>query len=44
LNVIGSSRHPLRVKRARFPVREIFRIVLATGGYARTLRRAWRDY
>jgi len=44
LNVIGSSRHPLRVKRARFPVREIFRIVLATGGYARALRRAWRDY
>ena len=44
LSAIGSQRNPLRTSRARFPVREIFRILLATGAYARVLRRAWRDY
>jgi radical SAM superfamily enzyme YgiQ (UPF0313 family) len=44
LSAIGSSRNPLRTNRARFPVRELFRILLATIAYARAHRRAWRDY
>lgn len=44
LSSIGSSRNPLRVNRARFPLREVVRILLAAGGYARALRRAYRDY
>jgi hypothetical protein len=44
LSAIGSSRNPLRTNRARFPVREVFRILLATIAYARAHRRAWRDY
>ena len=44
LSTIGSSRNPLRTNRARFPLRNVARILLAAGGYARTLRRAWRDY
>ncbi len=44
LSAIGASRNPLRTNRARFPVREILRILLATGAYARAQRRAWRDY
>jgi hypothetical protein len=44
LSAIGSSRNPLRTQRARFPLREVFRILLATTGYARAMRRAWRDY
>lgn len=44
LSAIGSARNPLRTNNARFPIREIFRIVLAAGGYARALKRAWRDY
>lgn len=44
ISKIGSSRNPLRANNARFPIREIFRIVLAAGGYARALKGAWRDY
>ncbi|MEI8079353.1 MAG: radical SAM protein, partial [bacterium] len=44
LNAIGSRRNPLRVNQARFPLRDLVRIILATGGYARALRRAWRDF
>jgi radical SAM superfamily enzyme YgiQ (UPF0313 family) len=44
LSAIGSSRNPLRTNRARFPLREVIRILLAAGGYARALRRAWRDF
>jgi radical SAM superfamily enzyme YgiQ (UPF0313 family) len=44
LSAIGSARNPLRTNRARFPLREVFRILLAARGYARALRRAWRDY
>jgi hopanoid C-3 methylase len=44
LSRIGSLRNPLRTSRARVPLLEIFRILLATSAYARALRRAWRDY
>lgn len=44
LSAIGSARNPLRANQARFPVRDIFRIVRASRGYARALRRAWKDY
>ncbi|HEY5909106.1 MAG TPA: radical SAM protein [Verrucomicrobiae bacterium] len=44
LSAIGSLRNPLRTQRARFPLREVVRILLATTRYARTMRRAWRDY
>ncbi len=44
LSAIGSSRNPLRTNRARFPLREVLRILIVTTGYARALRRAWRDY
>ena len=44
LSAIGSSRNPLRPHMTRVPLREVFRILLAARGYARALRRAWRDY
>jgi len=44
LSAAGSSRNPLRINRARFPLREVFRILFATTSYARAMRRAWRDY
>lgn len=44
LSSIGSSRNPLRAQNARFPIREIFRIVLAATGYARALKNAWKDF
>ncbi|MGA2866524.1 MAG: radical SAM protein [Verrucomicrobiota bacterium] len=44
LSAIGSSRNPLRTSQARFPWREVFRILMAARGYTRALRRAWRDF
>jgi radical SAM superfamily enzyme YgiQ (UPF0313 family) len=44
LSAIGSSRNPLRPHMTRVKLREVLRIVLAARGYARALRRAWRDY
>jgi len=44
LSAIGSSRNPLRVKQARFPLRDVVRVVVATTGYARALRCAHRDF
>jgi hypothetical protein len=44
LSAAGGSRNPLRLNRARFPLREVFRILFATTVYARAMRRAWRDY
>lgn len=44
LSAIGSMRNPLAVNRARFPIRDMFRIMAAARGYSRALRRAWRDY
>ena len=44
LSALGSSRNPLRTNRARFPFRDVFRILMAASGYSRALRRAWRDF
>ncbi len=44
LSTIGSSRNPLSTNRARFPFRDILRIILVSNGYKRALRNAWRDY
>ena len=44
LSAIGSSRNPLRPHMTRVKLREVLRILLAARGYARALRRAWRDY
>lgn len=44
LSAIGAARNPLRATNARFPFRDILRIVLAARGYSKALRRAWRDY
>ncbi|MBI5016930.1 MAG: cobalamin B12-binding domain-containing protein [Deltaproteobacteria bacterium] len=44
LSAAGASRNPLRANNARFPVRDIVRIVWAARGYAGALRRVWRDY
>jgi len=44
LSAIGASRNPLRTNSARFPFRDILRIVLAARGYSKALRRAGRDY
>ena len=44
LSGIGSSNNPLRPHMTRVKLRETLRILLAARGYARALRRAWRDY
>ena len=44
LSTSGSGCNPLRASNARFPFREIPRIIMAVSTYARALRRAWRDY
>jgi radical SAM superfamily enzyme YgiQ (UPF0313 family) len=43
LTSIGSSKNPLRSPRTRMPVADVFRIIRATIGYSRALRRAHRD-
>jgi radical SAM superfamily enzyme YgiQ (UPF0313 family) len=44
LSMLGASKNPLRARRSLVPPWDLARIWLAAGGYARALRRAWRDF
>ena len=44
VSAIGAQKNPLRAPGVRFPFRDIIRIIRASTGYSRAMRRAYRDY